>query len=281
MLFRILSSAVLIPLLLGLMVYFPVGFRLFLVIGLLIGYEEYRRILQAKGLRFAPWLGWCTLLAVLLPPALGADGLPTWALGLLPRSGSLGLAGFFLVAAVWSITHVDLEKGVERFWAELTGLMYLGLLGLHLVKLNTIHDGFWWSLLVFWYAWMYDSGALFIGKPFGKTKFSSLSPSKTWEGFWGGIIISALLSGLVLPLFYPRDFPLNGWQLAALSVPASLMAQAGDLFESMLKRFAGVKDSSHLISQHGGFLDKMDSSLFVAPLVYFAATALVSLPWFQ
>jgi phosphatidate cytidylyltransferase len=59
-----------------------------------------------------------------------------------------------------------------------------------------------------------------------------------------------------------------------LSVPASVLAQAGDLFESMVKRFAGVKDSSHLISAHGGFLDKMDSSLFVAPLVYLAATML-------
>ncbi len=276
MLFRILSSMVILPLLLGLMVYFPLGFRLFLVLGLLIGYEEYRRILGARGLRFAPWLGWATLLAVLLPPALGADALPAWALVILPRSGSLGLAGFFLVAAVRSVIQVDLEKGLERFWAELAGLMYLGLLGLHLIKLNTLPHGLWWSGLVLWYAWVYDSGALFIGKPFGKTKFSS-SPGKTWEGFWGGIVTSAVLSGLVLPLFYPARFPPNGWQLALLSVPASLMAQAGDLFESMMKRFAGVKDSSHLISQHGGFLDKTDSSLFVAPIVDLAALLVGSL----
>ena len=271
MLFRILSSAVILPLLLGMMLKFPLAFRLFLVAGLLIGYEEYRRILNAKNLRFSPWLGWVALLTVLLPPAVGANELPAWALSFLPRSGSLGLALFFMGAAVWSVTHADLEKGVERFWAELAGLMYIGLLGLHLIKLNTVTNGFWWSLLVFWYAWVYDSGALFIGKPFGKTKFSSLSPSKTWEGFWGGVAVNALCSGLILPLFFPVDFPLNGWQLALLSVPASLLAQAGDLFESMLKRYAGVKDSSHLISQHGGFLDKMDSSLFVAPLLYLAA----------
>jgi phosphatidate cytidylyltransferase len=271
MLFRILSSAVILPLLLALMFYFPMGFRLFMVVGILIGYEEYRRILLAKGLNFSPWLGWAALLTVLVPPALGPAHLPLWAMSLLPRSGSLGLAVFFMSAAVWNVTHPDLEKGLERFWAELAGLMYLGLLGLHVIKLNSLPNGFWWSVLVFWYAWMYDSGALFIGKPFGKTKFSSLSPSKTWEGFFGGIVISALLSGLILPLFFPADFPLNGWQLALLSVPASLMAQAGDLFESMMKRFAGVKDSSHLISQHGGFLDKMDSSLFVAPVLYLAA----------
>ncbi len=270
MLFRILSSAILLPLLLGLMLKFPLGFRLFLVAGLLIGYEEYRRILRAKGLKFSPWFGWAALLTVLLPTAIGDAGLPAWALG-LAHSGSLGLAGCFMAAAVWRITHPDLENGTETFWAELTGLAYIGVLGLQLVKLNGLAHGFGWSLLVFWYAWVYDSAALFIGKPFGKTKLSVLSPSKSWEGLWGGVAISAVCSGLVLPLILPAGFPLNGWQLALLSVPASFLAQAGDLFESMLKRFAGVKDSSHLISQHGGFLDKMDSSLFVAPLLYLTA----------
>ena len=269
--FRILSSLVVIPTLLWLMFMQPVAFRLFVVVGLLVGFEEYRRILLAKGLRFKPWLGFVALLAVLLPPALGPEHLP---LGLQPwlgRSGSLGVALFFMAAAVWRVTHADLEKGLERFWADLAGLIYLGLLGLHVIKLSALPQGAWWTVLMFCYAWVYDSGALFIGKPYGKTKFSSISPGKTWEGFWGGVVINALFSGLVLPLFFPSSFPLNAWQLALLSVPASFFGQAGDLFESLIKRYAGVKDSSHLISQHGGFLDKMDSSLFVAPLLYLAA----------
>ena len=118
------------------------------------------------------------------------------------------------------------------------------------------------------------AGALFIGKPFGRRKFSELSPNKTWEGFFGGIAFSALLSAFVLPIFLPRDFPLHPGMLAILSVPASVLAQAGDLFESMLKRFAGVKDSSSVIVSHGGFLDKMDSSLFVAPFLYVVALLL-------
>ena len=169
MLFRIVSSMVILPLMMGLMFFYPVAFRLFMVLGLLIGYEEYRRILLAKGLRFSPWMGWCALLLVLIPPALGAAHLPGWAQdNLLQRSGSVGLAVFFIVAATRNVTHPDLEKGLEKFWAELAGLMYLGLLGLHVVKLNALQQGFWWTLLVFWYAWVYDSGALFIGKPFGK-----------------------------------------------------------------------------------------------------------------
>lgn len=276
MLFRVVSSLIIVPLFILLMFKLPLGFRLFLVAGALLGYEEYRRMMAHKGLRFAPWLGMAALLAVLLPPALGPEALPSgvteW---LLPRSGSLGLALFFAGAALWRVYKPDVEQGTPRFFAELGGLFYIGLLALHLVKLHALPDGPWWVLLVFWYAWVYDSGAMFTGKSIGKTPFNALSPAKTWEGFWGGIAVNALLSGLLLPLFFPAGFPLGALGFALLSVPASVLGQGGDLFESMLKRFAGVKDSSHLISTHGGFLDKMDSSLFVGPLVYLAATLLL------
>ena len=276
MLFRLLSSLVILPLFVWVMFHEPAAFRLCVVAALLLGYEEYRRIMAAKGLRFSPWLGLVALLAILLPPALGQNFLPDpVAQWLLPRSGSLGLAFFFMAAAIWRVYHADLQQGLMRFVAELGGLVYLGLLGLHVVKLHALDQGPWWCLLVFWYAWIYDSGALFAGKAFGRTPFSPLSPSKTWEGFWGGIIVNAGLSALVLPHFFPPDFPMTALSFACLSVPASVLAQAGDLFESMVKRFAGVKDSSQMISTHGGFLDKMDSSLFVAPLVYLAATLLV------
>jgi phosphatidate cytidylyltransferase len=280
-LFRLLSAAVILPVFLWALFQEPVGFRLFIMAALLLGYEEYRRIMAGRGLRFSPWLGLCALVVVLLPPALGAEHLPAALAPVLLRSGSLGLAFFFMVAALWRVSRADLEQGLLRFYAELGGLVYLGLLGLHLLKLHALPNGPWWCLLVFWYAWVYDSAALFAGKSFGKTPFSPLSPSKTWEGFWGGVLGSAVLSALILPHWIPTALGMGAWGYALLSVPASVLAQAGDLFESMVKRFAGVKDSSGLIPAQGGFLDKMDSSLFVAPLVYFAATALVSLPWFQ
>jgi phosphatidate cytidylyltransferase len=274
-LFRFISSAVILPLFVWTMFHEPALFRVLVVVALMLGYEEYRRIMAAKGLQFSPWLGLLALLLILLPPALGENILPDpMAQWLLPRSGSLGLAFFFMAAAIWRVYHADLQQGLMRFVAELGGLVYLGLLGLHIVKLHALYQGPWWCLLVFWYAWIYDSGALFVGKAFGKTPFSPLSPGKTWEGFWGGIAVNAALSALILPHFFPPDFPFTALSFALLSVPASVLAQVGDLFESMVKRFAGVKDSSSLISAHGGFLDKMDSSLFVAPLVYLAATML-------
>lgn len=276
MLFRVLSSLVIVPLFILAMFRWPVAFRLFMALCLLLGYEEYRRMLAFRGLRFAPWLGLTVLAAVLLPATLGPDLLPgDSAAWLLPSNAGLALAGTFVAAALWRVFRPDLEKGLPRFLAELGGLVYLGLLGLSMVKLHALPDGAWWVLLSFWYAWVYDSGALFAGKSFGRRRFNPLSPSKTWEGFWGGIAVNAAASALVLPLFFPVGFPLSAAGFALLSVPASVLGQGGDLFESMLKRYAGVKDSSHLISTHGGFLDKMDSALFVGPLVYLAAVLLL------
>ena len=279
MLLRLASAAVILPIFLGLLFYEPLGFRLFVLVALLLGYEEYRRLMLHRGLRFSPWLGLTALLMVLLPPALGTEHLPTVLGPLLERSGSLGLAAFFMAAALWREARADLEQGLLRFFAELGGLVYLGLLGLHLLKLNALPYGAWWCLLVFWYAWLYDSAALFAGKGLGRTPFSPLSPKKTWEGFLGGVLGSALISALILPHWVPAGLGLSAWGYAALSIPSSVLAQAGDLFESMVKRFSGQKDSSGLIPAQGGFLDKMDSSLFVAPLIYFAATTLADLHW--
>lgn len=279
MLLRFLSAGVILPAFLWLLFCYPLGFRVFILVALLLGYEEYRRLMAYKGLRFSPWLGLLALLMVLTPPTLGVDHIPAALAPLLQRSGSLGLAAFFVAAALWRVAKADLEQGLLRFFAELGGLVYLGLLGLHLLKLNALPYGSWWCLLVFWYAWVYDSAALFAGKGFGKTPFSPLSPKKTWEGFWGGVVGSALVSALILPHWIPPELGLSAWGYAALSIPASVLAQAGDLFESMVKRFSGKKDSSGLIPAQGGFLDKMDSSLFVAPLIYFAATTLADLHW--
>jgi len=276
MLKRILVSAVILPFFLGLLFKGnPVYFRLFIASALFMAFFEYRGVLEHRGLRISPWPGVIALFVTLMPTALKtiAPIEPFWLEG-----GTLSVlqafAIFFIVVATLVVAHADLEKGMVRFFAELAGPLYLGVLGLHVLLLHELTHGPWWVLLVFWYAWIYDSGALFIGKPFGKRPFSPLSPKKTWEGFWGGIAVNALLSGLVMPWLLPADFPLRWYGVVALSVPASVLAQAGDLFESMLKRYGGVKDSSHIIPAQGGFLDKIDSSLFVAPLIYIVAKLL-------
>ncbi|MBE6908262.1 MAG: hypothetical protein E7474_01470 [Ruminococcaceae bacterium] len=120
-------------------------------------------------------------------------------------------------------------------------------------------------------AFLGDSLSMYFGMWFGKKKMAPLvSPKKTWAGFWGGPLGSAL--GMLLLGFigtkwlgYPANYPL----LALAGVVGNLLGQLGDLSMSLIKREAGIKDYSHLFLTHGGMLDRFDSSLFIAPVVYF------------
>lgn len=272
---RILISALVIPPFLWMMLSGPpLYFQIFAAICIFVGFAEYRQMMQNQDLGFSIFPGLIALFVLVIPVIVSSlKPAPTAGLPLLQS-----LAIFFIILGCWYVAHPDPGKGMLRFVAELCGPLYLGVLGVHLILMHQLHNGGWWVFVNFWYAWFYDAFGLFIGKPFGRRKLSELSPSKTWEGFFGGTAATALISWLLLPLVIskwgPSDFPLSAPMLGLLAIPASILAQAGDLFESMLKRFAGVKDSSHLISAMGGFLDKMDSTLFVGPALYVVAMLL-------
>lgn len=106
---------------------------------------------------------------------------------------------------------------------------------------------------------VFDTFAYIFGKTLGKHKISEISPNKTWEGFFGGFLV------LFLIMFY-----MNGEFLKSLlfSLIISMLAQVGDFFESWFKRKASIKDSGVLLPGHGGFLDRFDAVIFVAPIIY-------------
>ena len=113
--------------------------------------------------------------------------------------------------------------------------------------------------------WVNDSFAFFVGKNLGKIKlFESVSPKKTIEGFFGGVLFS-LITAFILSYFC--DF-LSLTNLIVISLIASILGTAGDLVESKFKRQANTKDSGNIMPGHGGILDRLDSLLFVAPFVY-------------
>ena len=129
---------------------------------------------------------------------------------------------------------------------------------------------YWWGgwtvLTIFVTVWICDSAAYFAGRAFGRHKlFDRVSPKKTWEGaiagFTGAIAAFLLMKMLVLPY-------LTIGQSLVCGVIIGVFGQLGDLVESLLKRDAGVKDSSSLIPGHGGVLDRFDSILFVSPLLF-------------
>ncbi|MBR3561475.1 MAG: phosphatidate cytidylyltransferase [Oscillospiraceae bacterium] len=125
-------------------------------------------------------------------------------------------------------------------------------------------------LAPFFIAFAGDSLAMYFGKWFGKKKMTPVSPKKTWAGFYGNILGSAL--GMVLFGVLGKrwlGYEPNWLALTGLGVAANLCGQLGDLSTSLIKREVGVKDYSRLFLTHGGMLDRFDSTLFIAPVVYY------------
>ncbi len=127
------------------------------------------------------------------------------------------------------------------------------------------------ALFVFVMLWLNDSGAYIVGSLIGKHKLSpKISPNKTWEGFFGGVVIAfigaCLLYRFCPSLFGMENFGLGVWLLLAAS--ACILGTAGDLLESKVKRIYGVKDSGNWIPGHGGLLDRVDSFLLAFPIIF-------------
>lgn len=153
-------------------------------------------------------------------------------------------------------------------WAAL----YAGWLPAHLVLLSRLGDR--WALYVIVLTWILDTAAYGVGRTMGRHRLAPrVSPGKTWEGAAGGVLLTALAA-----------VALRGWFKGALSGAEALITGfvvalfgiAGDLFESRMKREAGVKDASGLLPGHGGVLDRCDSLFFTAPAVYYLARIVTS-----
>ncbi len=142
-----------------------------------------------------------------------------------------------------------------------------GLLGF-MALLRGLPNGFSWVVIAFGATWAFDIAAYAVGKTIGQRGFMThVSPKKTWEGVIAGTVATCT--------FLSAAFALLGhswWQGLALGIGVSLAAVFGDLVASMLKRDTGHKDSGTVIPGHGGMLDRLDSLLFVAPIVFTFAT---------
>jgi phosphatidate cytidylyltransferase len=162
------------------------------------------------------------------------------------------------------------ENALAGWMATSTGALYIGLTVGQGLALRQLPDGLWWLLFAFLVTWMNDTTAYFVGTSLGRHKlWPRLSPKKTWEGTLGGWTGAALIGGALI-WFTPLQAPvLMGVLLGAACGGLALL---GDLAVSMLKRQVGAKDSGRFLPGHGGFLDRMDSLLFVLPFVYQVVT---------
>ncbi|MFA9485890.1 phosphatidate cytidylyltransferase [Moraxella haemolytica] len=166
------------------------------------------------------------------------------------------------MALLWVKQYPNKEKWYGR------RLVYMG--GVILTAAITAMYGLWqmspwWLMYVFLLVWCADSGAYFVGRKLGKTKLSpNVSPNKSVEGLVGGLLTAGVVAAVVGYYLQLSGVALF-WFLAlsALTVGASVL---GDLFESMLKRRAGIKDSGSILPGHGGVLDRIDSLLSATPI---------------
>lgn len=177
------------------------------------------------------------------------------------------LVSFLLLTGYFLIKSKFFEDSYLRFCRLVFGLIYIGLLGSYLVLLRHLPEGGVWLIVVSAITACSDSGAYFIGRAFGKHKLCpSISPNKTIEGALGGA--GAGLSGAILFAFLL--LPGVHWPFLMLSaVLISGVGIAGDLTESIVKRGTGTKDSGTCLAGHGGILDRIDSLLFAAPVIYY------------
>jgi phosphatidate cytidylyltransferase len=220
---------------------------------------EYLQLAEKTDTRGTAWFsyaGFWLMLITLQQPGLNA---------IVPISILL-LTGF--IVSMWR--RAPVRERVRGLAVGIFGILYLSLCLLPAVLLcfdSPQRQGREWLVVMLTTIWVGDTAALVIGRRFGRTPFAPvISPHKTNEGAVGGLLGGTLAAMLL------RFLVLPGLELRHVIVASLLMGmfgQLGDLAESMLKRAAGVKDSSGLIPGHGGLLDRIDSLLFALPVLYF------------
>lgn len=256
---RLLTAAVLVPLVLLAVLYLPAwGFQLLVSAIMLGGFWEWTRLARLPG-RTVRALATAALAAAFL--ALSWQPIRA----LLPVAGLA--CGFWLLAALWLSRpqFAAADTGGARLLKLAAGVLVLGGGWAGAVFLRDgIERGALWLLMCLVVVYGSDSLAYFSGRHFGGAKLAPrISPAKTWAGFWGavlGIVPVALAGGWLMDLPAGRLLP---WM--ALAVACVLLAVLGDLFESLIKRHAQVKDSGRLFPGHGGLLDRGDSMFAALP----------------
>jgi phosphatidate cytidylyltransferase len=231
-----------------------------------------------------PWYTGAVCLIVLVaahefqsPHYRGAAPLGLLAAGLaaaLPAGAFVGAdwvlwftVGGVLIPLVWVTLRADPQTALSDWTWAVAGLVYLGLLGAHLVLLREVPNGIDWVYLTVFSTFAVDTSAYVVGRAIGRQKLApSISPGKTVEGTLGGLAGGAAAVVLANYLLGPR---LEAALIAPLAVVLPLAAVTGDLAESVIKRGMHIKDAGHIIPGHGGFMDRLDSILFTFPVVYY------------
>jgi phosphatidate cytidylyltransferase len=195
-----------------------------------------------------------------------ADRLP------VTGEGPSNLPGFFIALTLAGIFFVEIitpKRSIERVANTLLGVVLIPWALAHLINIRLIEPyGEYFTYILFFTVWLSDIAAYFVGKQLGRHKINSeVSPAKSWEGSVAGLIFGTAAALVCRDLFFP--WYITWAQAAFLGVLIAVLGQLSDLAESLIKRSADVKDSSNILPGHGGIMDRFDSYLLIAPVLYY------------
>jgi phosphatidate cytidylyltransferase len=237
----------------------PLLFCFIAVLIVVLAADEYLRMVDSRNIHFLErWL---------LDSCLAA---PVAITCLYPGPETLTpavLISFLVAICYFFFRYKDIEDRFNYFCRLNLGIFYIGFLAAHLVLLRFLPEGSAWLIVGTAITAGSDTGAYFVGKTFGSRKLCpNISPNKTIEGAVGGVL-AGLAAGVVFAFLFLAS--INWLFVVASSVLLSLVGIVGDLTESIIKRGTGTKDSGNCLAGHGGILDRVDSLLFVGPVLYY------------
>jgi phosphatidate cytidylyltransferase len=265
---RIITALIVLPILIA-SIYFSWLWPLFItmaIAAMVLGLYEFWLLAKRRGMKPDVVVGF-----------MGAAALFTGfffdAPGKAPQLLLLTLIVFVIAAlAAEMLKGAPFDKMLASVGATLLGMLYVVLLGGHLVSVRMGFDPKLSAHLLFFFFLVImgsDTGAYYAGRTFGRHKLApKISPGKTWEGAVGGMLASLLMAVLAHFWFFPELSLKAALPLAAVM---NVFGVVGDLTESALKRGAGAKDAAQILPGHGGLLDRLDSLLFNAPVIYYFA----------
>jgi phosphatidate cytidylyltransferase len=238
----------------------PIYFTVLVLAAVAVGQYEFYRMARASGSHplVMPGivLGALIVLGFYHPliPVMGGSSFPVTAAMLL-----------IMIARLFSSRPVD--GALEDVAATFLGVFYVAMLFAFQVAIRTGDNGRQWLVFLYFIIWASDIGAYSIGIPFGKHRlYEKVSPKKSIEGLFGALIASSAMALLCRVWFMP---PIGAGEAIAIALLLAVVGTIGDFVESLFKRAAGVKDSGDFIPGHGGILDRMDSMLFAAPVLFY------------
>jgi len=284
---RVLTAAALVPVVL--LILFKAPWPLFVLAisaVVILTLREYLNVTEAYGIKPFRWMSYVLAILVMLTFTIcNFPWLVPWFLrGVLSWSSLC-----YLLAVIYGVPVVfrkDMRMAVPAAAMSAFGVIYIAAsLGL-LIRLRHLPQAEYLIVFILFSVWSGDIAAYYVGKNIGRRKLAPVvSPNKSWEGAIASVVASV---GIALLVFHFRD-SINalfthepdaptlqpdrlGWaEIVLLGLITNVAAQFGDLFESALKRGAGVKDSGALLPGHGGLLDRIDALLFAIPVVWYYA----------